>query len=81
MGEMRRLAEFPHSPLVMIICPNPGFKSSYFDENNVPRVYKDFLWKENDFVLERFQDDVLSAYMNMSYMFGFDWKLNIINYR
>ena len=81
MGEMRRFAEFPHSPLVMIICPNPGFKSSYFDENNVPRVYKDFLWKENDFVLERFQDDVLSAYMNMSYMFGIDWKLNIINYR
>ena len=80
MGERRINAEFPYSPLVVIICPKPGFKSSFFDEKNIPRVYKDFIWKENDFVLERFQNDVLSAYINMTYKFGIDWKAYVVNF-
>ena len=80
MGEIRKNAEFPRPPLVVIACPKPGFKSSYFDEKNIPKVYKDFIWKENDYVLEEFQNNVLSAYTNMSYTLGIDWTINVVNY-
>ena len=80
MGEIRKNVEFPRPPLVVVICPKPGFKSSYFDEKNLSKVFKDFIWKENDYVLEEFQNNVLAAYMNMSYILGIDWTINAVNY-
>ena len=81
MGEIRRKSEFPRSPLVIIICPKPGFKSSYFNEKRIPKVYKDFIWNENDHLLaeSEFHNDVLTGYMNMSYMFGIDWQIYVMN--
>ena len=30
---------------IIIICPEPGFKTSYFDEHKVSTGMKKFLWK------------------------------------
>ena len=62
---------------VMIICPEPGFKTSFFDDHNIDRTMKNFLWTW-DFSepsMKKFENYFIDAYLNMSYTFGVDWNM------
>ena len=61
---------------IIIICPEPGFKTSYFDERKIPTGMKKFFWK-NDKYLKNIDDDIVNTYENMSYKLGTDWNIHV----
>ena len=63
---------------IIIICPEPGFKTSYFDERKISTGMKKFFWK-NDKYLKNIDDDIVNTYENMSYKLGIDWNIYVWN--
>ena len=79
MSELRKkiVPNMERPAPVMIICPEPGFKTSFFDEHNIDKTMKNFLWTW-DFSepsMKKFENYFIDAYMNMSYIFGVDWNV------
>ena len=71
---------------VFIICPQPGFKSSAFEDLRNKSGYKvidigadSFLWKA-DFYSGILQNvsSIPDTYMEMSYNLGEDWKIQVL---
>ena len=67
---------------VLIFCPNPGFKPSFFEEmrnkSKHPGVEK-FIWKFK--FHKRLLENVSSipdVYKNMSYELGVDWNISLL---
>ena len=71
---------------VLIFCPNPGFKLSFFEEmkkyndTKYPGVEK-FIWKfkYHTRLLEN-ASSILDEYENMSFELGVDWDIILIPY-
>ena len=65
---------------IVIICPQPGFKTSYFDELKIYSGYKKFLWKKPSYKqMKPIENDIVNAYGNMSYKLGIDWNIDLYN--
>ena len=85
MSEMRKkieLSDNREAP-VLIICPEPGFKSSFFDENYIEISLKKFFWNYPSVsgeTMKKFEHNLMDAYMNMSYNMGKDFNLSLIDY-
>jgi hypothetical protein len=87
MSEMRKkieLSDNREAP-VLIICPEPGFKSSFFDENHIEffKSLKKFFWNYpavSGETMKKFEHNLMDAYMNMSYNMGKDFNLSLIDY-
>ena len=84
MSEMRKkieLSDNREAP-VLIICPEPGFKSSFFDENQIEISLKKFFWNYKSVSGEKmknFEPDIMSAYKNMSYTIGKDFNISLLD--
>ena len=82
MGEAKGELD-PHIPRqapILIICPEPGFKTSYFDEHELLTGFKKFLWRVEKYrYLSKFEKNIADAYMNMSYTLGVDWNILLFN--
>ena len=63
---------------IIIICPEPGFKNSYFDERKISMDMKKFFWK-NDKYMKNIDKNIVNAYENMSYKLGIDWNIHVWN--
>ena len=84
MSEMRKKIESSDNreAPVLIICPEPGFKSSFFDENNNEISLKKFFWNYKSVSGEKmknFEPDLMSAYKNMSYTIGKDFNISLLD--
>ena len=65
---------------IVLICPQPGFKTSYFDELKIYSGMKKFLWKKPSYkYMKPIENDIVSAYDNMSYKLGIDWNIHVWN--
>ena len=65
---------------IVLICPQPGFKTSYFDELKIYSGMKKFLWKKPSYkYMKPIENDIVSAYDNMSYKLGTDWNIHMWN--
>ena len=64
---------------ILVICPEPGFKTSFFKENEVEDIgAEQFFWiNENN--RKKFENDssMLAVYMNMSYKLPMDWTISL----
>ena len=81
MGERQVEIEFDKRlcPIV-IICPQPGFKTSYFDELKIYSGMKKFLWKKPSYkYMKAIENDIVNAYDNMSYKLEIDWNIHLWN--
>ena len=84
MAESIDVANDPQYP-VFIICPEPGFKlSSFEDMRSKPGCVtshgiEKYLWKQECYrgILENVSS-IPDTYMNMSYILGEDWKIQVI---
>ena len=84
MSEMRKKIESSDNreAPVLIICPEPGFKSSFFDENQIEISLKKFFWNYKSVSGEKmknFEPDIMSAYKNMSYTIGKDFNISLLD--
>ena len=82
MGERQVEIGFDKKRLcpIVIICPQPGFKTSYFDELKIYSGMKKFLWKKPSYkYMKPIENDSVSAYDNMSYKLGIDWNIHVWN--
>ena len=66
---------------VLIFCPNPGFKPSFFEEmknkNKYPGVEK-FIWKfKYHKSLLKNVSSIPDVYKNMSFELGVDWDISL----
>ena len=67
---------------VLIICPEPGFKSSFFDENHIEITLKKFFWNYQSVsgeTMKKFEQNLMDAYMNMSYAMGKDFNISLLD--
>ena len=66
---------------VLIFCPNPGFKPSFFEEMKNGKKYtgaEKFIWKFK--LHKRLLENVTSipdVYKNMSFELGVDWDISL----
>ena len=67
---------------VLIFCPNPGFKPSFFEEMKNKEKYlgvEKFIWKFK--LHKRLLENVSSipdVYKNMSFELGVDWDISLL---
>ena len=67
---------------VLIFCPNPGFKASFFEEMKNRKKYfgvEKFIWKFKHH--KRLLENVSSipdVYKNMSFELGVDWDISLL---
>ena len=69
---------------VLIFCPNPGFKPSFFEEMKNEKIEKKypgvekFIWKfkYHKRLLENFSS-IPEVYKNMSFELGVDWDISL----
>ena len=67
---------------VLIVCPYPPFKSSFFKDHGMDKSIgaEKYFWKVPQH-WERFKNSSYTAmdiYMNMSYKLGMDWQMQLI---
>ena len=82
MGERQVEIELDKKRLcpIVIICPQPGFKTSYFNERKIYAGMKKFLWKKPSYkYMKPIENDIVNAYDNMSYKLGIDWNIHLWN--
>ena len=85
MSEMRKKIELSDSreAPVLIICPEPGFKSSFFDENYIEISLKKFFWNYPSVsgkTMKKFEYKLMDTYMNMSYTIGKDFNISLLDF-
>ena len=85
MSEMRKKIEQigNRKAPVLIICPEPGFKASFFDENDIEKSFRKFFWNYKSVsgeAIKKFEHDIMGAYMNMSYTLGEDFNISLIDF-
>ena len=70
---------------VLIFCPEPGFKPSFFKEikNNAKVIsIKKYIWKFaiHKKLLLKNVSSIPEVYKNMSYILGEDWNISLLPY-
>ena len=85
MSEMRKKIEQPENRKapVLIICPEPGFKASFFDDNDIEKSFRKFFWNYESVsgeAMKKFEHDIMGAYINMSYTMGEDFNISLIDF-
>ena len=85
MSEMRKKIELSgnREAPVLIICPEPGFKSSFFDENYIEISLKKFFWNYPSVsgkAMKKFEHNLMDTYMSMSYTMGGDFNISLLDF-
>ena len=68
---------------VLIICPEPGFKASFFEQNGIEKSFRKFFWNYESVsgkAMKKFEPDFMGAYLNMSYTLGEDFNLSLLDF-
>ena len=68
---------------VLIICPEPGFKASFFEQNDIEKSFRKFFWNYKSVsgeAMKKFVPDFMGAYLNMSYTLGEDFNISLLDF-
>ena len=81
IAQTRANKDESQSPPVLIVCPYPPFKSSFFKDHGLDKSVgaEKYFWKVPKH-WETFKNSSYTAmdiYMNMSYKLGMDWKMQL----
>ena len=73
-------------PPIFVFCPDPSFKHSFFKSHNIRSLGTEkYFWLEatlTDYLTNKFENhSALDLYKKMSYQYGSDWKVLILNFR
>ena len=72
-------------PPIFIFCPDPSFKHSFFKSHDIRSLGTEkYFWMQattNDFRNKFENHSALDLYTKMSYQYGSDWKILILNFR
>ena len=73
-------------PPIFIFCPDPSFKHSFFKRHDIKSLGTEkYFWMEatlTDDLTNKFENhSALDLYTKMSYQYGSDWKILILNFR
>ena len=87
MSEMRKKIEGidnrKRKAPVLIICPEPGFKASFFEQNDIQKSFRKFFWNYKSVsgkAMKKFEPDFMGAYLNMSYTLGEDFNISLLDF-
>ena len=72
-----------YSAPVLIACPEPAFKPSFFKENKLTKLSIEKIFWSVEHQRNRFENytSMLPVYMNMSYELGLDWEIAMFEFR
>ena len=72
-----------YSAPVLIACPEPAFKPSFFKENKLTLLSIEKIFWSDEQQRNRFENytSMLPVYMNMSYELGLDWEIAMFEFR
>ena len=74
----------PESP-VLLLCPNPPFKASYFKNQGLDEFghHERFFWIMHDpqNLVQNGTAEPIDIYMNMSYILGSDFKILVYQFK
>ena len=72
-----------YSAPVLIACPEPAFKPSFFKENKLTLLSIEKIFWSVEQQRNRFENytSMLPVYMNMSYELGLDWEIAMFEFR
>ena len=81
IAQTRANKDESQSPPVLIVCPYPPFKSSFFKDHGMDKSVgaEKYFWKAPQY-WKRFKNSSYTAmdiYMNMSYKLGMDWQMQL----
>ena len=84
IAQSREINDKPQEPPVLIVCPYPPFKASFFKDHGMGKSTgaEKYFWKL-EIHWKMFQNSSQTAmdiYMNMSYKLGIDWHINLFKY-
>ena len=72
----------PYSAPILIACPDPAFKKSFFKENGLDQLSIEKLFWRDQRYRKPFENcsSMLPVYMNMSYTLGLDWEIAMLDF-
>ena len=84
IAQSREINDKPQEPPVLIVCPYPPFKASFFKDHGMGKSTgaEKYFWKL-EIHWKMFQNSSQTAmdiYMNMSYKLGMDWHIHLFKY-
>ena len=70
-----------YSAPVLIVCPKPAFKPSFFKENGLDNLSIDKLFWSHEQYRKNFQNhsSMVTVYKNMTYILNLDWEIAIFD--
>ena len=81
IAQTRAYKDESQTPPVLIICPNPPYKSSFFKEHGLDKSVgaEKYFWKVRHHWerLNNSSHTAMDIYMNMSYKLGMDWQMQL----
>ena len=81
IAQTRANKDESQSPPVLIVCPYPPFKSSFFKDHGLDKSVgaKKYFWKvpKHWKTFKNSSYTAMDIYMNMSYKLGVDWKMQL----
>ena len=71
----------PQSPPVLILCPYPPFKTSFFEDHGMDKSVgaEKYFWKSPHHWqnFKNYSHTAMDIYMNMSYKLEMDWQMHL----
>ena len=71
-----------YSAPILIICPIPAFKPSFFKENDLDKLSIDTLFWTNEEYRQKFENhtSMVPIYKNMTHILDSDWEIAIFDF-
>ena len=72
-----------YSAPVLIACPEPAFKPSFFKENKLTLLSIEKIFWSDEQKRQKFENysSMLPVYKQMSYQLGLDWEIAMLEFR
>ena len=82
VGFRQEQVKEPYFAPILIACPDPPFKDSFFKENDLDQLSIEKLFWRDEMYRKPFENysSMLPVYMNMSYTLGLDWEIAMLDY-
>ena len=84
IAQSREVKDQSQAPPVLIACPYPPFKASFFKNHGMDKSTgaEKYFWQlsHNWKTFENSSDTAMDIYSNMSYRLGMDWQMHVLKF-
>ena len=83
IAQTRENKDQPNPPPVLIVCPYPPYKTSFFKNHGLDGIGAEkYFWKvpQHWEMFKNSSHTAMDIYMNMSYKLGMDWQMHFNQY-